>query len=419
MNRREARIRAATQVDLAPLFRSFVSRHRVGLVLAFGGVFRVAQWLADRALWMDEARLWGNIRSKSIPQLFGPLDHAQLAPAGFLVAERLVGLTLGPTPLWLRLLPLLGGVATLFLARDVARRCLLPGAVLVALALVATSGDLIYFASELKPYSTDTTVALGCVLMGMWLESRPLTAPRLLALGTAGALAAWFSFPAAFGLAGVGVVLMGSALAGRAWGRAVRLVAIGSVWVASVAACQAVARVQLVERGPMDAFWGFALWPLPPKSASDLLIWPLLRGLYLFVNPLEFPTPLGPNPTALLAAALFVVGCGSLARRDLRALGLLVLPGVFALVASGLHAYPFHGRMVLFFAPALLLLIAEGCGRVRLRLGRVAFGAVVLVLLAGPGLVAVYHLAEPRQRIGFNPHGDLRPASLKPGHFPF
>ncbi len=410
---------AATRVDLVPPIAAFVRDHPVGLTLAFGVVCRVAQWLADRPAWLDESRLQWNIQAKTIGQLFGPLEGAQLAPAGFLVVERLVAEVLGPSTFWLRLLPLLGGVATLLLAAELGRRCLRPGAVLVASALVATSGDLIYFASELKPYSTDLAVALACWLMGLDLVRRPASAWRFFLAAAGGALAPWFSFPSVFVLGGVGLVAMVSALAAREFRRVLLLLLVGGVWVASFSGCRAVARRQLVDAVSMDVFWGFAFWPWPPRSFADLVVWPVRRVLYLFLNPLEFPSPWGPYPVAVLALLLFVVGCASMARRDVRALGMLLLPGLLALGATAGRLYPFHGRLILFLVPSLLLLVAEGCAWVRDRLGRWAYRGVVLALLAGPTLLAIYHLAEPRQRMGLNPHGDNRPVSLEPGRFPF
>ncbi len=285
----------------------------------------------------------------------------------------------------------------------------------VAVALMATSNDLIYFASELKPYSTDVAVALACTGMGLAIGDRPLTDRRVAAFGGLGALAIWCSFPAAFVLAGVGLALLATA-ADRA--RAARLALMGAAWAGSLAACQVVANRQLADRKPMYDFWGFAFMPLPPRSLAELA-WPLRRGLYLFVNPLDFATPLGRTPTALLAAGLFAAGCGSLWRRDRRSLAMLALPGLLALLASGLRAYPFHGRMLLFLVPALLMIVAEGCAWARRRLGRTAWSVVLAALLLAPTLDAAYRLIEPRNRGDFNPHGDLRPATLEPGRYPF
>jgi hypothetical protein len=406
------------EVRLGPIV-SRLTRRRTALVLALGVLLRVAQYLADRPPWLDEQSLAGVIEQKTFLGLFGPLSHAQLAPAGFLAVEWVLARTVGATPRALRAFPLLGGIASLFLFYGLARRCLRPRAAAIALGLFVVADDLIYFASELKQYSTDVAVGLACGLMGTSLAARPAPTRRLAAAAAAGAAAVWFSHPAVFVLAGLGAVLLASALARRAWREALHLGLLGLSWVASFAAVYAVSLAQLDHRPDMWAFWDFAFPPMPPSSLWDAT-WPVRRFLYLFVNPLNFDTPLGPRLSALPALGLFLAGCRSLWKRDRALFGMLTLPGLFALLASCLRLYPFHGRLVLFLVPSLLLLIAEGAGWLRETWGRgMLWSAVLGALFLFPSLGALYHLFEPRDRDTFNPYGDRRPAQLDPGRFPF
>jgi hypothetical protein len=141
---------------------------------------------------------------------------------------------------------------------------------------------------------------------------------------------------------------------------------------------------------------------------------------------LNFDTPAGPRRSALPALGLFLVSVALLWRSDRRALGMLGLPGLFALLASPLRLYPFHGRLTLFLLPALVLLIAEWAARVRARIeagvdiGRRAAGTAVLAaILLFPTLHAFYHIAAPRERYGLTRHGDRRPENLDFERFPF
>jgi hypothetical protein len=169
----------------------------------------------------------------------------------------------------------------------------------------------------------------------------------------------------------------------------------------------------------MWAFWDFAFPPLPPRSLRDAL-WPVRRLLYLFVNPLDFHTPLGLHLSALPAFLLFLAGLVSMSRRDPRTLGLLMIPGLLALIAAYMKTYPFHGRLVLFLVPSLLLLIAEGAGVARERIrSRVLWILLLASLLLFPTLRDFYQLIEPHSSRAFTPHGDLRPLSLDPDTFPF
>jgi hypothetical protein len=382
-------------------------------------LFRVAQYLADRIYWMDELALAGNIHQMSAGRIFGPLRATQLAPPGFLALETLACAAFGPSRLALRLVPLLGGVAALVLFWRVSRAVLRPPAALIAVALFAVSDDLIAYSAELKQYETDVALGLVCTWMGLSLARRPATTARWLVAASAGAVVVWFSHTSAFVLAGVGVVLLASAAVERQWRRFGALVLTTGTWALSFAAVHAVAMNQLGHSRDMWVFWGFAFPPMPPVSAWEAS-WPVRRLLYVFVNPLDYYWPFGYLLSTLPALGCFAVGVASLWKRDRILLGMLLAPVGFTLLATQLHLYPFHGRLILFLVPAFILTIAEGAGRIAAHFDRRAARAVVVgSVLFFPTLRAAYHLETPRQRDDFNERGDRRPNKLDPRTFPF
>ncbi|MCG8347258.1 MAG: hypothetical protein MI924_05695, partial [Chloroflexales bacterium] len=84
-------------------------------VLGIGVLIRLLQYLANRSIWFDEARIALNITNRSFAELLQPLDYDQAAPLGFLLIERLAVKVLGNSEYALRLWPLVGGIASLFL----------------------------------------------------------------------------------------------------------------------------------------------------------------------------------------------------------------------------------------------------------------------------------------------------------------
>ena len=100
----------------------------LALLLVIGAVLRAAPFLLDRSLWLDEAKLALNVLERSPAQLFGPLDYGQAAPVGFLLLEKQAVAAFGEGERALRLVPLLAGVASLWLFFVVARRWLSPAA---------------------------------------------------------------------------------------------------------------------------------------------------------------------------------------------------------------------------------------------------------------------------------------------------
>jgi hypothetical protein len=393
---------------------SLVAGRGTTIVVGLGIVLRVAEYLWNRSLWMDELSLASNIRGKSLSGLLGPLWNVQLAPPGFLAIEWLLAHAWGGGRYALRFFPLVSGIASLFLFERVARRGLGPRAALIAMVFFAISDDLIYYASELKPYSSDVALGLACWLVALWVRATTLTVPRFVLLGVFAAAVVWFSYPALFVLAGAGTTLVGSALAARQWRRVAVLALLGLIVAVSFAGVYAVALNQLDHRRDMWAFWNFAFPPLPPRSLWEAA-WGVRRIAYLFVNPLNFANPLGPWASALIPIVLFLTGVVLVGRRDRALLGMFVLPGLLALLASYLRLYPFHGRLILFVVPALLLFIAEGAAPVRpAPLRWLLIGSLILF----PMIQDLDHLVAARDLRIFNPHGDLRPSTLDPDRFP-
>ena len=78
-----------------------------------------------------------------------------------------------------------------------------------------------------------------------------------------------------------------------------------------------------------------------------------------------------------------------------------------------LHRYPFHGRLLLFLAPSVYLLVAEGAAAVsRPGGGKLTF-AVGAFLLAQPVLDACwYRVIQKRHHARYDSHGDLHPDIL-------
>jgi hypothetical protein len=384
------------------------------IALVAGTLFRLAAYGADREFWLDESRLAGNLRSGPVFAIFHALDDSQIVPPGFLILGRSLSRILGDSPWVLRLLPLLSGLAALYLFLPLAIRMLPGWTATLALALFAASDELIYFATELKPYSTDVTATVLVLLTAVRLQEERLTPSRWVAWSALGAGLVWLSFPVAFVLAIAGALVILRALATRNWPRAVALTCAPVLWLLSFAVVFAAARAQLGGHPGMWRFWEFAF---PPPLSVDPA-WIPRRVLFLFVNPGDYHGPFDSRLVALPAIVLAAVGTASLARRDPVALVLVLGPVVLALSAAALRLYPFHGRCVLFLLPGLFLLLAEGAGLLaKLAPGINARIALAIVLLAGPVARDLYHVVEPRQRRGLNPHGDRRPHDLKPDIF--
>lgn len=342
------------------------------LALLIGALFRILQYLGNRSLWQDEALVLPWFLNPGFAELLNPFVLRPL-PAGFLVFEKLLARTFGDWELVLRLVPLLGGLAVLAFCYGLARATLAEHAVPVAVAVVALSPFLIYYASELKPYSTDAAATSGVVWLAAHLRHRQITWWRAAAWAAATLLAIWISLTAVFAICGSALVLLAARLrAGErlaTWRLLWASVPAGTLfmlpYLAGVLQPAGAAPAAADAPGYMQSFWESGFMPLPPTRAADWLWFPR-TALRVFQDPLGLlhgGTGFGPLALALLALAVFAIGVFSVGRWNA---ALLLAPVALTLLASGLGRYPFGadwntgGRVILFLVPCFLLVMAGG-----------------------------------------------------------
>lgn len=397
-------------LDLRPLGRLVRDRPEA-ILLGLGVALRLVTYLWNRPMWLDELSLKGNVVDVPVLDFFAPLWNDQLAPLGFLIVERAVATYLSSRNLVLRALPMAAGLASLFLFDRLARRLLPRRAAIVALALFVFSDDLIYYASEFKPYALDLAFGLAFTLgaslaLGKSPSTRVVAWMTLLLV-----IAPWFSFASAFVAAGCGgVLLLDAVLAGRMRTAALWLT-LGLVWLANFAIAYHASHALLSLYTTMYRFWDFAFLPIGFPPTREGLSKSLDLILEVFVNPLNLLCPGGTRIGVVLPLLLLVAGGLGMARRSWKSFLLLVTPIGLALGASVARRYPFHGRLLLELMPALFLLIARGAESVARRFpgrGGLAFKTVLLALLAFPCRDACYYSSFRRDR-DFNIHGDLHP----------
>jgi hypothetical protein len=395
------------------------------LAVAVGVSVRLLDFADCRPLYKDEGSLLNNLVSLGVFDFHTTLTEYQLAPPGFLVLERLLVRLPGNDVLQARLVSLVCGIASMFLFRSAARRFVIGGAVPIATGLFALCDWLIYYSSEIKQYSCDLALTLIALLLAAgpalaWKSSEPtppppapLTTRSLLAVGGLGLVGVWFSYPLALVLAAVGTYLIAVAVRRKDWRQCLGLAATGVGWLLSFTACYVVShRILSKERFIWD-WWDFAFLPIPPRSLADLHrdFWQVLNA---FDSPADLLTPLGVLPSAFCALGLFLLGGWSLGRRWPGGLYLLVSPIIFALVASVLHQYPFHGRLLIFLVPSIHLLVGEGGAVLSRRGGRWLTLALAAFLLFQPAydLFQYRWIQRKWQHEAFDSHGDLRPDLL-------
>ena len=321
-------------------------------VLLLAGVgLRVAQYLANASLWIDEIALAENVLHFPLAHLLHqPLALDQVAPPGFLALTRGSAAIFGPSEMALRAVPLLSGLAALVLFASLARRFQPPWIAVCATGVFALAPTLIAHGAELKPYSTDLLASVWLTLAAFAVSDRGANWASWLGATLLGAVAVWFSQGAVFVVAGLGLALVILALRERRFGA--WLAVLLAAWTASagLAALSGLHRVPPAMREYLDRFWD----PSLPKAP-----------LFLFV--------------AAAAALLWI--------RERRAGLLLFGPVAVTLAAAAAHLYPFQGRAILFLAPAAILAMAEAAGWIVEGLARLRVPRPLAAVLPACGLI--------------------------------
>lgn len=349
-------------------------------VVLIGVALRLWAYTSNTSLYLDEILLSRNILDLSTRHLLiQPLLFDQVAPRGFLLAEKLAVAVFGPNELALRLFPFVCAVAAMVLFWRLAQRMLAGCAPLLAAFLFAIGVPLIRFGADVKQYETDVLAATGLLLLAVALCQRHASAKHLLLAGITGFVVAWFSQSSVLVMIGLGVGLAIEWLIARDQ-KSARLLAITvPLWAAAsvVAVLTGLRSMEPGTREYMHEFWNGGFLPLPLKWSTALLwFWERCTTLFSDATLLRYRWP-----AAFVLIALF--GVAALWKRSRIGALLALGPCVVCLAASVAHQYPFRGRLVVWLLPVILLFLAAGIDWIRSTTGRLhpSLGGVLTALL--------------------------------------
>lgn len=324
-------------------------------LIGLGAVLRIHAFAGNPSLSLDEAALARNIIARSWSELVGPLDYAQVAPPGFVLAEKAAVTLLGSSEYALRLLPLLCGLLSLWWCWAAARRVLVPPAALCVLFLAAVNNSLIDCSVTAKHYSFDVAAAWLVVLLATEMMEKPATLARTVALGAALAATTLFSFTAIFGLSAAALAGLVAAMRSRESNlRHQRYIAAASSMIGAAAGA-GIARfsIDATDAQYMRFWWSLGFMPMPLAPGAVLWLWRRVAGIFSLTAHYR---------AAVVWVGLMMAGVWSLIqRRRVASALLLAAPLGFAAAAAAPRLYPFvWGRTQFFLLPVVLMLVAEG-----------------------------------------------------------
>jgi len=405
--------------------------HPLPWIVAIGLVLRLARYLADRSLWLDEAMLAQSLLTYSPRELLTkPLLHWQAAPVGYLLLEKATLSILGGSEYSLRLVPLLMGIGSMILFALLSRKILNRAGTLTATALFASTESLIYYSSEVKQYEGDVFICILILWLALrWIKNRRISDWTTLLL--AGIVSIFLSHTAVFILGGIAFAF--PPLPVRRERAGVRIFVFNStmllIWLILFLLNYSYFLHPLTQVQGLRTYWANAFMP---KQVGPAIIWTgvSLRGLFASYYNLWLPLP-------EVGILLGVIGLIALARNNdshpnplqeyrergqercpRNVLVLLLAPIAFALAASAIGQFPFGGRVILFTMPLVILLIGAGTDVMlqTFQSGQRWIPATSILLLLAPTIGrAAFYLAIPPGREEIRPMLDFLAANNHDG----
>ena len=308
----------------------------------------------DKSLWLDEAMVALNVVNRSYRQLLLPLDYGQMAPVGFLLAEKSFAVIFGHHDWALRLFPFilfLGAIPIFYsLCRQVTKSVELS---LFAVALFSMNLSLIYYASEVKQYMTDVFVSITVMYITLRFGASH-SRREVFILSITGVIAVWFSNISVMVLSASGVYLLYSAIEERknlipalipmaCWGISFLVYYFSFIWHHPFMA------YQVDQWKGMDGF-------IPHNIFSDEFLRFSSNKLRMIIQWM-----FGVQRFRLIAVLIFLTGIFAMLKNRKMFL-LFFLPVVIHLILSALRLYPFQQRLTLYLFPLLMVIGISGLG---------------------------------------------------------
>jgi len=335
--------------------RTLNTKHFIWVIILLGIILRLAEYSANRSFWKDEAIVAIRITSTDLDDFFyvkeGALKKILSYPIGFVALEKLSLKLLGDNEKSLRLFPQICGILSLFVFAFLCRKLLAPRWMLVAVFLFAVSRDLVYYASELKPYSSDVLATLLLFVLFLKIISGPFNFKTAVSYGLLAGLSICFSFPAIIVLGGVSSYLFVQCASQKQWTKTTYVGIFSLIWALCLGVYFYFSLQHIMKDDYLQRVWQGNFMPFD-GGIGHLIQWFIVTMKRLFSRFLQLP--------AGLAGLMFILGVISFFKHKRLGFSILLPPLVLTLLMSGFRMYPFDGRTITFLLPVVILIIIEG-----------------------------------------------------------
>lgn len=323
--------------------------------IAAGVAIRVAVYMQNRNLMIDEANVARNIYERGFAQLWSPLTYEQYAPPLWLWLVKASTLLINMGEQALRLSSLLSGIASLVLLYLILQQLNLLRSAWYALILFASGYIYVRYGTELKQYMTDVLVALALILAALRINiTDTIPAKFFLIWLIAGSVAVWLSMPSVFILAGVGTYYLLSYHQAKMLKQAWPIIAAGAVWAVQFALYYLLILKDQANSSYLQNFHKDYFLSASPTTLKEF-------GHNFRILEQILGETAGFTFLAKAMHATFISwSCWLLLKKNRQLFSLIVLPLMLVLVAAAANQFTLISRVVLFMMPIMLILMAIG-----------------------------------------------------------
>lgn len=330
-----------------------------GLIIIAGITVRVAVYLQNRNLFIDEANLARNIYERGFIGLTQPLIYEQYAPPVFLWVVKCFTLLFGYGEEALRSFALIAGIASLFLLRAILKEIASYRSLWYPVGLMAVAFIMIRYSAELKQYMPDTMVSLGLILLALKTDIEETKSRDFFLIWLlAGSLSIWASMPSVFILAGVGTYYLIIGIQLKSVKKFIPVIAAGAIWMLQFGFYYlTILKPQADSEYLQNFHREYFLFATPSNMAEWQHNWDRISNLLQETGGYS-AMALYFNLLMILIAVIYGL------KRDTAKMSLVIVPVGLVLVAAALNKYSLIPRVALFMMPLFLLLIGYGMDRV-------------------------------------------------------
>ena len=336
-------------------------------ILIIGLFLRFYFYISNRDLGADEAHLALNFIHYGYKGLTQPLENFQSAPIFFLWSVETITKIFGFSEPALRLVPFIFAIISFpffyFFVRDLTKSKIIA---LIAFLLFALNWSVLYFATELKPYTIDvfSFIFIGFLLFSDWDF---VARRRMLLLAVIGGLLILFSISSVVILLGASLYMIKQfydlrkkniTLSGKT--NFMTVLFVWSTWGIVFLMNYFIFIYKHPYGEGMKNIWS---WTFCPKNifSKDFVIFinnrledTLFSNLLFFSKDFYF--------IYFLFIIFFVAVINMIVNKRFNIFLFTLFPIIVHLILSMWQLYPFYQRFILYLLPALILLFSYGLG---------------------------------------------------------